>query len=164
MVLPLEIWKRYRFNLPNFYHLLSTLHFSKIEDLNLRHCSLWRNLLIRMSNGTGLISRDVLLEKAVEKAFFEVFQPMVQNGTEIFGSKLDPVRLFPVGPVEIKKRKLFKIFRGELSACDIHLHNLKNSKILSIEVKRNEALTVSAVRFVANLPIVWMTGSYQVTP
>ena len=66
---------------------------------------------------------------------------------------------FPVGPLEIKKKSVFK---GQLTACNLHLHNMKAIELVDIEVQRNEILSTKAVKLMLKIPIVWMTGDYWV--
>lgn len=48
-----------------------------------------------------------------------------------------------------------------MTACNLYLHNLKKLKIVKIEVKRNQDLTKKAVQVIGKIPIVWLTGKYQ---
>ena len=59
--------------------------------------------------------------------------------------------------MKVKKKGVFK---GELTACHIHLHNMKATKLIDIEVQRNNGLSAKAVKIVAKIPIIWMTGNY----
>lgn len=118
----------------------------------------WESTLREISNGTAQSHRDVFMEETLKKAFTEVLKPKIERAEPIMGSVLDPVWLFPIGPLELRKRKLF---RGELTACSLHLHNLKNVQIDSVEVQRSLNLDSKAVKIVAHVPIVWMTGNYS---
>ena len=119
--------------------------------------TLWEQILWRSSNDTGQVSHDVLMENALKKLLNDGFKPKIANGDVILGTKLDPVWLFPIGPLELKKGKIFK---GQLTACNLHLHNGKAAEFSHVEVQRNEALNTKAIKVVANFPILWMTGKY----
>jgi hypothetical protein len=81
-------------------------------------------MLWQASNGTGQVSRDPLLEVAFKRLFEDYFKPKIANGEEILCTKLDPVWLFPIGPLHLYKRK---VFTGDMTACNLHLHNLKGN-------------------------------------
>ena len=120
---------------------------------------IWTNLLKQISNGTGEVSRDLVMEIIAEKAFNEVVKSKLENGDFILGARLDPLWLFPIGPLQIRKKSIFK---GQLTACNLHLHNMKATELLGIEIQRNVALSVKAVKLRVKIPIIWMTGEYRV--
>ena len=66
-------------------------------------------MLWHVSNGTGNLVQDKLMEKSLETVLNEVVKPRINQGQEILGTKLDPVWLFPIGPILVKKRKIFKV-------------------------------------------------------
>ena len=68
-----------------------------------RYKSIWTRLLWRISNNTGEVSRDPVLEKLFVQIFNESLKPAVANGKNILNTKLDPVWLFPIGPLKITK-------------------------------------------------------------
>ena len=68
-----------------------------------RYKSIWTRLLWRISNNTGEVSRDPVLEKLFVQIFNETLKPAVANGKSILNTKLDPVWLFPIGPLKITK-------------------------------------------------------------
>ena len=86
--------------------------------------SLWDRVLLRVSNGTGQVGRDPLLERQLATLFNEVVRPKIANGEAILNTQMDPVWLFPLGPLEIHRRDFFK---GSLNACNLYLHNMKAS-------------------------------------
>lgn len=52
-------------------------------------------------------------------------------------------------------------FEADFSACNIHVHNLRNAQLLDIQVYRNVDLDKMSLRAVFNFPIVWLTGRYS---
>ena len=72
-----------------------------------RHKSIWTRLLWRISNNTGEVSRDPVLEKLFVQIFNDSLKPAVANGKSILNTKLDPVWLFPIGPLKITKGTFF---------------------------------------------------------
>lgn len=129
----------------------------QMNEFQGRHGTIWERLLWSASNGTGKLSRDPFMEAAVQRLFTESLIPKIAAGEEILCTKLEPVWLFPIGPIEVKK----KSFRGELTACNIHMHNLKTAKITDIIIQRNEELSTKAVKAIFHIPIMWMTGKYK---
>ena len=94
----------------------------------------------------------------VQTLFNDTIKPKVALGEEIFGTKLDPVWLFPIGPIKLKK----KIFKSDLIGCNLHMHNLKTANLDKIEIQRDVNLTNIALRLRFHIPILWMTGNYMV--
>ena len=94
----------------------------------------------------------------VQTLFNDTIKPKVELGEEIFGTKLDPVWLFPIGPIKLKK----KIFKSDLIGCNLHMHNLKTANLDKIEIQRDVNLTNIALRLRFHIPILWMTGNYMV--
>ena len=157
-----------------------------------RHKSIWTRLLWRISNNTGEVSRDPVLEKLFVQIFNDSLKPAVANGKSILNTKLDPVWLFPIGPLKITKGIFFpnttstktkildeigcnlnfnilvfffsgKIFKSDLTGCNLYLHNLKTAELSTIEVQRNANLSTIAVLVNLKIPILWMTGNYFLT-
>ena len=60
------------------------------------------------------------------------------------------------------QQKKKSVFKGQLTACNLHLHNMKAIELVDIEVQRNEILSTKAVKLMLKIPIVWMTGDYWV--
>ena len=79
----------------------------------------------------------------VQTLFNDTIKPKVELGEEIFGTKLDPVWLFPIGPIKLKK----KIFKSDLIGCNLHMHNLKTANL----DKRLRKLEFSLVEEVSQL-------------
>ncbi len=140
------------------------------------HKRIWHQILWEATNNTGQVSRDPLLEVTIRRVFEDFVKPKVVAGEAILGTHLDPVWLFPIGPLNLKKKK---VFRGEMTACNLHMHNMKSLKIkelegiqydlnldyffarLIISVQRDENLNMQALRIILESPIVWMTGVYS---
>ena len=53
-----------------------------------------------------------------------------------------------------------KIFKSDLTGCNLYLHNLKTAELSNIEVQRNANLSTIAVLVNLKIPILWMTGNY----
>ncbi len=111
-----------------------------------------------MSNGTGQVARDRIFERTISTLFNDLVHPRLNQYKPILGTRLEPVWLFPIA-LELKKKGVFK---GELTACNTYLHNLKALKVNSVEVQRSKDLKSKAVKIWGEVPIVWMTGHYQV--
>ena len=120
--------------------------------------TVWQRLLQTISNGTGEVIPDPTLEFLIRQGFQDLIKPRINQGQDILGVPLDPYALFPIGPVKWKKR----MSRGEVTACHLHLHNLKASTLDHVEVQRDTNLTNKAIKVLLKVPIVWMTGNYQV--
>ena len=85
--------------LSNFAHGSQRRHTSQIE-INGKQTVVWTRLLRLASNGTGEVSRDLVLETLIEKIFTHLVKPKISNGEELLGSRLDPFWLFPIGECE----------------------------------------------------------------
>ena len=85
--------------LSNFAHGSRRRHTSQIE-INGKQTAVWTRLLRLASNGTGEVSRDLVLETLIEKIFTHLVKPKISNGEELLGSRLDPFWLFPIGECE----------------------------------------------------------------
>ena len=66
---------------------------------------------------------DPLLETLLGQFFHDSIRPQMNRLEPALGAVLDPLWLFPIGPLRVRK----KMFRGQLTACNLHLHNLKVS-------------------------------------
>ena len=80
----------------NVAHGFQRRHTSQIE-INGKQNAVWAKLLRLASNGTGEVSRDLVLETLIEKIFTHIVKPKISNGEELLGSRLDPFWLFPIG-------------------------------------------------------------------
>ena len=85
--------------LSNFAHGSRRRHTSQIE-INGKQTAVWTRLLRLASNGTGEVSRDLVLETLIEKIFTHLVKPKLSNGEDLLGSRLDPFWLFPIGECE----------------------------------------------------------------
>ena len=85
--------------LSNFTHGSRRRHTSQIE-INGKQTAVWTRLLRLASNGTGEVSRDLVLETLIEKIFTHLVKPKLSNGEDLLGSRLDPFWLFPIGECE----------------------------------------------------------------
>ena len=88
--------------------------------------TVWQRLLQTISNGTGHVYPDPTFEFLIRQGFKDFIQPKVIENHELLGLSLDPFALFPVGPIQWKK----KLSRGEVTACHLHLHNLKRAELV----------------------------------
>lgn len=87
---------------------------------------LWHRRLGELTNSSTL--RDPVLEQVIKTGFREYVKPSLMAGDALLGlAVLDPLWLYPVGPALIRK----PAFRGDIKACDLHLHNLRVSDHLS---------------------------------
>lgn len=69
--------------------------------------------------------KDPLLETLLGQFYRDSIKPQMNRFEPALGAVLDPLWLFPIGPLRVKK----KMFRGQLTACNLHLHNLKVTMI-----------------------------------
>ena len=120
--------------------------------------TVWERLLQKVSNGTGNVTADPTLENLMRQGFEDLLKRKISQGQDILGHSLDPLALFPIGPLIWEKR----LSKGEVSACHLHLHNIKEVTLDHVEVKRGANLTSKAVKILLKVPIVWLTGNYQV--
>ena len=75
------------------------------------------------TNGSGLLSRDPAAEALIRQVFTDNVKRDLARRNKIFGlAVLDPVWLYPIGPVRFRKKGILK---GTLTACDLRLHNFK---------------------------------------
>ena len=85
--------------------------------------SFWHEVLHAATNGTGLVSRDHASEALIRQVFADNVKRDLLQRNKVFGlAVLDPVWLYPIGPVHVKKKSIFK---GTLNACNLRLHNMK---------------------------------------
>lgn len=130
----------------------------RLVHLDQPNLTVWERLLQKVSNGTGNVTADPTMEFLIRQLFEDLLKKKVSQGQDILGQSLDPLALFPVASLTWKKR----LSKGELSACHLHLHNLKKVTLDHVEVKRGANLTNKAVKILLKVPIVWLTGNYQV--
>ena len=69
------------------------------------------------------LQNDPLLETLLGQFFHDSIRPQMNRLEPTLGAVLDPLWLFPIGPLRVRK----KMFKGQLTACNLHLHNLKVS-------------------------------------
>ena len=70
-----------------------------------------------------MVSRDPASESLIRKVFADNVKRDLAQRNQVFGlAVLDPMWLFPIGPVWFRKRGVFK---GTLTACSLRLHNMK---------------------------------------
>ena len=74
------------------------------------------------------LQNDPLLETLLGQFFHDSIRPQMNRLEPTLGAVLDPLWLFPIGPLRVRK----KMFKGQLTACNLHLHNLKVSHQLSL--------------------------------
>ena len=120
--------------------------------------TVWERLLQKVSNGTGNVTADPTLENLMRQGFEDLLKRKVSQGQDILGHSLDPLALFTIGHLLWEKR----LSKGEVSSCHLHLHNIKEVTLDHVEVKRGANLTSKAVKILLKVPIVWLTGNYQV--
>ena len=102
-----------------------TKHRNNMEQMPLLHLghSFWHRTLYDATNGTGVLSRDSAVEGLIRQVFKDnVRKDLVERNKVLGLAVLDPVWLFPIGPVRFRKKGILK---GTLTACDLRLHNLK---------------------------------------
>ena len=100
-------------------------HRNNMEKMPLLHLghSFWHRTLYAATNGTGVLSRDPAVEALIRQVFKDnVRKDLVERNKVLGLAVLDPVWLFPIGPVRFRKKGILK---GTLTACDLRLHNLK---------------------------------------
>ena len=97
-------------------------NMEKMPSLHLGH-SFWHRTLYDATNGTGVLSRDPAVEALIRQVFKDNVRKDLAERNKVLGlAVLDPVWLFPIGPVRFRKKGILK---GTLTACDLRLHNLK---------------------------------------
>ena len=85
--------------------------------------SFWHQTLYTTSNGSGLLSRDPASEALIGQIFGDIVKRDLEQRNKVFGlAILDPVWLYPIGPVRFRKKGVIK---GTVTACDLRLHNMK---------------------------------------
>ena len=62
--------------------------------------TVWQRLLQTISNGTGEVIPDPILEFLIRQGFQDLIKPRINQGQDILGVPLDPFALFPIGPVK----------------------------------------------------------------
>ena len=100
-------------------------HRNNMEQMPLLHLghSFWHRTLYAATNGTGVLSRDPAVEALIRQVFKDNVRKDLEERNKVLGlAVLDPVWLFPIGPVRFRKKGILK---GTLTACDLRLHNLK---------------------------------------
>ena len=100
-------------------------HRNNMEQMPLLHLghSFWHRTLYAATNGTGVLSRDPAVEALIRQVFKDNVRKDLAERNKVLGlAVLDPVWLFPIGPVRFRKKGILK---GTLTACDLRLHNLK---------------------------------------
>ena len=100
-------------------------HRNNMEKMPLLHLghSFWHRTLYDATNGTGVLSRDPAVEALIRQVFKDNVRKDLAERNKVLGlAVLDPVWLFPIGPVRFRKKGILK---GTLTACDLRLHNLK---------------------------------------
>ncbi|XP_023329327.1 uncharacterized protein LOC111702036 isoform X2 [Eurytemora carolleeae] len=113
----------------------------------------WNTIINRQG---GLLYRDRLAERTVEKVFKESILSHLTNNTSPLRQALDPLPLFPL-EFDLRKR----VFRANVAVCNVYLHNIKKIKDFNIILLRDRSLQYSALRVTATLPLSWMTGEYK---
>ena len=88
--------------------------------------TVWERLLQTISNGTGIVYPDPAFEFLIRQGFKDFIKPKVIENQDLIGLSLDPLALFPIGPIQWKK----KLSQGEVTACYLHLHNLKKAELV----------------------------------
>ena len=92
---------------------LKVIRSSRSKEVSFRFISFYlRNL-----------QNDPLLETLLGQFFHDSIRPQMNRLEPALGAVLDPLWLFPIGPLRVRK----KMFKGQLTACNLHLHNLKVS-------------------------------------
>jgi len=130
----------------------------RMEQVQLSQ-SFWHQTLYKASNGTGLLSRDPTIEALIRQVFNDIVKKDLARRKNVFGlAVLDPVWLYPIGPVSFRKKGVLK---GTLTACDLRLHNMKTVLLHHVEVRRDLHMNTFAVRLLLKVPITWMTGYYS---
>jgi len=121
--------------------------------------SFWHRTLYSASNGTGLLSRDRATEGLIRQIFHDIVKKDLAQRNKVLGlSIMDPLWLYPIGPIRFKKKGLVK---GTLTACDLRLHNFKTVQLHNVEVRRELRMKTMAIRVVFKVPISWMSGYYR---
>ena len=92
--------------------------------------TVWQRLLQTISNGTGIVYPDPTFEFLIRQGFKDFVKPKVIENQDLLGLSLDPLALFPIGPIKWKK----KLSQGEVTACYLHLHNLKKAELVWLAV------------------------------
>jgi len=131
---------------------------SRIEQVQLSQ-SFWHQTLYKASNGTGLLSRDPTIEALIRQIFNDIVKKDLAQRKNVLGlAVLDPVWLYPIGPVNFRKKGVLK---GTLTACDLRFHNMKTVLLHHVDVRRDLHMNTFAVRLLLKVPITWMTGYYS---
>ena len=74
-----------------------------------------------------MLSRDPTSEALVRQIFNDIVKKDLAQRKNVLGlAVLDPVWLYPIGPVSFRKKGVLK---GTLTACDLRLHNMKVNQL-----------------------------------